>query len=233
MGLDEELHNRFMDAGAFAVRFNSPMGAERAVEVADFVASSGTHVLDLGCGTAALAVDIAACHPEISVVGLDTDMQAIERGRSAAQERAVSERVDLRVSDASECDLAADIALCIGSTHLFGEPADAIGRLRAFGRSAAVIGDLVWTATPEQEHLDIFGPLPVGEQALVELAVAAGWEVVDSDRSSLAEWDEFEVGWIEGVRKIGTPDALAFAAERQETYESYRGVAGFGWLFLR
>lgn len=105
--------------------------------------------------------------------------------------------------------------------------------LRRLGRAVAVIGDAVWSSTPGPEHRELFGDLPDGEDGIAEMAEAAGWTVVERARSSIDEWDEFEHGWIEGVRSIGTPAAAALADHRLEEYhQAYRGVLGFGWLFL-
>lgn len=232
MGLDGQSRNLFMDAGSMCVRFNSPMSGGRAARIADFVSRHGTSVVDLGCGQGALAIEIARQHAEVTVVGIDTDAVAIERGQVSADKHIVSERVKLQVGDVSESAPTADTAMCIGASHAFGGTANMFRRLRELGMSAAVAGDLVWTSTPDQQHSDFFGDLPVGEDGLSDMAIAAGWKVAGSYRSSLAEWDAFEGGWIEGVRRIGSQEAFAFAAERQEMYATYRGVAGFGWVFL-
>ena len=78
----------------------------------------------------------------------------------------------------------------------------------------------------------MFGDLPAGPDVLAELAATAGWTVVEHGHSSLEEWDDFELGWIAGVRSLGTPEAMAFADQRLRDYRSYRGVLGFGWLYL-
>jgi len=232
MGLDEQSRNLFMDTGSMSVRFNSPMSSDRAAQIADFVSRHGTSVVDLGCGQGALAIEIARRHPEVTVVGIDTDAVAIERGQVAAEKLLVSDRVRLQVGDVSESAPTGDVALCVGASHALGGTSDMFRRLRELGVSTAVAGDLVWASPPDQQHSDFFGDLPVGEDGLSHMAVAAGWKVAGSYRSSLAEWDAFEGGWIEGVRRIGSQEAFAFAAERQEMYETYRGVAGFGWVFL-
>jgi hypothetical protein len=61
----------------------------------------------------------------------------------------------------------------------------------------------------------------------------AGWTVERAEKSTLDEWDDFERGWVEGAWRVGSPEARAFAAEREDEYQRhYRGVLGFAWLFL-
>ena len=74
--------------------------------------------------------------------------------------------------------------------------------------------------------------MPFGVEELGELAEQHGWEVVAASTSSLAEWDDFEFTWNRGVQTVGTDLARAFAAQRAEEYQRYRGILGFGWLHL-
>jgi len=221
-----------MEAGSAAVRFNSPMSRARAVEISAFVSEHAESVVDLGCGYGALAVEMAAQHAHLRVVGIDSDARAVERGRAIAASLGLAERVRFHVGDVADMAEPADIAVCVGSSHAFGGTAEMLGAMRRLGTSGAVIGDMVWSTTPNQEHVELFGDLPKGEEGLADLASAAGWTVTERSRSSLSEWDEFEHGWIDGARRVGTSEADAFADERLEGFKTYRGVAGFGWLFL-
>lgn len=54
-------------------------------------------ILDLACGTAWIWKDFLSVHPNVSVVGIDTDLKAIER---AKRDDAGSPRMELRVFDA-------------------------------------------------------------------------------------------------------------------------------------
>ncbi len=232
MSSDASTHSLLMDAGSAAVRFNSPMSQTRAVDISTFVSAHAVNAVDLGCGRGALSIEMAIRDPQLSIIGIDSNALTIEQARALAVERSLLARVRFEIGDVSAIAQPADAALCIGSSHAFGGPTQALEAMRHLGRSIAVIGDLVWSTTPTQEHREFFGDLPHGKDGLANLAITAGWNVVERSQSSIDEWDEFELGWIAGVRDVGTPEAESFANERFEGYQSYRGVAGFGWLFL-
>lgn len=235
MTTDETARRNLMAAGAAAVRFNAPLGERRATKIVEFVGANARTVVDLGCGRGSLAIELARAKPQLRCVGIDSDAEAIEQARVSAVIAAdgdLGQRVSFEVGDVSEWATPSDAALCIGASHAFGGSLPMLETMRSLGRSAAVIGDAVWDAPPTAGQHAMFGDLPDGEDGLVALAVSAGWTVADQDRSTLEEWDEFEAGWIGGVRALGTRAATTFADDRQDQYRSYRGVLGFGWLLL-
>jgi ubiquinone/menaquinone biosynthesis C-methylase UbiE len=78
------------------------LGVDRArralIEQAQF--QPGHKVLDVGCGTGTLAVQITRAHPDVEVTGLDPDPQALARGRRKAARTAAAIRFDQGFSDA-------------------------------------------------------------------------------------------------------------------------------------
>jgi ubiquinone/menaquinone biosynthesis C-methylase UbiE len=60
---------------------------------------SGERVLDIGCGTGSLVVQLKQLHPRIDVVGLDPDPRALARARRKAERAGVSVRLDQGFSD--------------------------------------------------------------------------------------------------------------------------------------
>ena len=65
-------------------------------------AALGPHhrVLDVGCGTGTLAVEIKRCYPDIDVTGLDPDPKGLARARRKAERAGVSIRLDRGFGDA-------------------------------------------------------------------------------------------------------------------------------------
>jgi SAM-dependent methyltransferase len=61
---------------------------------------SGQRVLDIGCGTGTLIVLIKRLHPDVDVVGLDPDPEALGRARRKAQRASVPVQLDRGFSDA-------------------------------------------------------------------------------------------------------------------------------------
>lgn len=225
----------FLKTGADTLTFNSPLGMRRASALVDRLAEfSPDSVVDLGCGRGNLARAIAVALPNATVVGVDTDTQAIEQ----AQARAVADRLDHRLrfetADAALWPGPADATICVGASHAFGGTAGMLQRLsHIVPQGIAAIGEGVWNQDPDPWCLETFGHLPAGPDALVAEAVSAGWSILEQGMSTLAEWDAFEHGWIAGVRSIGTESATAFARQREHEYQRYRNVLGFCWLVLR
>jgi SAM-dependent methyltransferase len=222
----------FLQAGAAAVRFNVPLGDERAQRLtAQALAARPRVVVDFGCGYAELLLTIvAAGDASVRGIGVDTDEHALAIARTNAAARDLSDRTSFVVIDASEYEGVADVALCTGASHAFDglEP-----MLRRLGASRALIGDAFWAAPPDPWSLETFGELPHGLNEVRAAATHAGWHVADIDSSTLDEWDAFEDAWCNGVTGVGTPDARAFASERASEYhDHYRGVLGFAWLVL-
>jgi SAM-dependent methyltransferase len=232
MELADAARAALMDAGAASLVVNAPMDSQRANLIAAYVAAAGSTMLDLGCGGGWLACRTATRHPSVTVAGVDLDAAAIERGRLLAAEQGVADRVHLEVADASTLVTTTETAVCIGASHAFGDVEAMLRALHDLATVAAVVGDGIWQAEPGEDHVAMFGELPSGVGGLATIAEECGWSVVDADVSTIAEWDRFETGWGNGVRRVGTPAAAAFADHRWSEYLSYRGVLGFGWLYL-
>ena len=220
---------RWKQAGAANLRFNAPLGAERAAGlVAAVTAHDPDLIVDLGCGRGELLLECCAAGPR--GVGIDTDGEAIEAGRSAARARGLA--VEFVCDTADAWSGQAQAALCVASAHALGglgATLDRIGELVPEGRLA--IGDGCWQQPPDAWCEEVFGPLPDGPDGQADAAVERGWRVVSLETSTQAEWDAFERGWGNGVRSLGEPEADAFAAERWAEYtDHYRGVLGFAWL---
>ena len=60
----------------------------------------GQRVLDIGCGTGTLVVLIKRLHPDIDVVGLDPDPNALARGKRKAKRASVTVQFDQGFADA-------------------------------------------------------------------------------------------------------------------------------------
>jgi ubiquinone/menaquinone biosynthesis C-methylase UbiE len=59
----------------------------------------GHRALDIGCGTGTLAVLIKRLHPDVEVVGLDPDPEALDRGRRKAQRASARVQFDQGFAD--------------------------------------------------------------------------------------------------------------------------------------
>lgn len=222
-----------MQAGAHALEFNAPLGATRADAIVATLQSSSGAVVDLGCGRGSLLHRFAAAAPERLAVGVDSDADSIALAQA---QPTTSDHLTFEVADATTWTGPDDIGavIAVGVSHVFDGPTGQFQHVAAMcPDGVSVVGDGVWQANPDSWCRETFGDLPNGVDQLAELARAAGWKVTDAAVSTVDEWDDFEHGWIAGVRAIDTDEANTFADERAAEYERYRGVLGFGWLMLR
>jgi len=221
-----------MQAGAQALEFNAPLRVPRAEMLVAALRASRGSVVDLGCGRGSLLQRFAAADPDRIATGVDSDAGLIALANS---QPTPSERLTFEVADATTWDSSTDVGaiIAIGVSHIFGGPGPMFERLGELCRNGvAIIGDAVWQSPPDAWCRETFGDLPNSAEELADLARAARWTVTSLDLASLDEWDEFEHGWIAGVRAVDTEEAHAFADERAAEYERYRGVLGFAWLTL-
>ncbi len=74
--------------------------AARAELLAHAAIRPNHRILDIGCGTGSLLVQIRRLHPDVEAVGLDPDPKALARGRRKAARAAVPVQFDQGFSDA-------------------------------------------------------------------------------------------------------------------------------------
>lgn len=79
-----------------------------------------SRVLDLGCGTGALAVSYALAHPEAQVIATDRSAAAVASARATAAANGVSDRITVMHDDAASeiADASVDIVLLNPPFHL-------------------------------------------------------------------------------------------------------------------
>jgi 16S rRNA (guanine1207-N2)-methyltransferase len=79
-----------------------------------------SRVLDLGCGTGALAVSYALAHPEAQVIATDRSAAAVASARATAAANGVADRITVMHDDAASeiADASVDIVLLNPPFHL-------------------------------------------------------------------------------------------------------------------
>ena len=105
--------------------FMTPLSEERASRLVGFLAEGkpGT-VLDIGCGWAELLLRVLEAAPDAIGEGVDLDADAIAHGQALADARGLTDRVDLRVSDAGDLKGGWDRVICIGASQVWGAPVE-------------------------------------------------------------------------------------------------------------
>lgn len=112
-------------------------------------------VLDLGCGTADIAMRFAEIYPKAMIVGIDGSPAMLEMGREFITARGLQSRIDLRLAllpisgrDAEEFDAVVANSLL----HHLSDPFDLWSTIRACARPGApvMVVDLIRPAGPEE-----------------------------------------------------------------------------------
>ena len=227
--------------------FKSPLSGAHAAELIEALAPlDGAEVLDLGCGRGELLRRVVAAAPTARGTGLDTDGSAITHAVTAAAERGPAGRVRYATADAAETDATGDVVLCVGARHAWPSAREALAALRERVRPGGrlLFADGFWAHPPSEAELAGLGAEPgeLGSLAgLVDLAVGAGYRLLDLSVATEREWDAFESGWCAGVESWllhnpGHPDAAELRqtldAHRDGWLHGYRGALGFAYLIL-
>jgi SAM-dependent methyltransferase len=197
------------------------------------------YCVDLGCGKgAALREVIHLCGG--SGTGVDRSPRMLQgAGRRAGG-------IDFIQTDARNWkpDRAPDLAMCIGSTHIFGGSAGAAAAMAAIIQPSGcvVVGDLYWRSTPDAADIAAFG---MSEDELLSLAglvstvQQAGFTPIAVQPSSDTEWDDYEWSLRRSVELWARdnptePDREPFltrSRHMRDTYLSWRREA-FGFALI-
>ena len=156
-------------------------------------AAPGARILDVGCGSGQLAIDLVRATPGARAVGLDLSAALLDVART----RAAGLAVEFWQADAQVHNLgtaAYDLVVSRTGTMFFGDPGAAFTNLATATRPDGRLVILVWRGITENEWLrEIFealrvdrdlpmpppgapGPFAQSDAATVEpLLAAAGW----------------------------------------------------------
>lgn len=227
------------------MRWNTPLSEDHAELLLQRLdVAPGQQVVDLGCGWGELLLRAIAAPLDATGIGVDSDSSAIERGRAAAAERGLSDRVTFAIGDASAWTSPADRVICVGSSHAWGGSTEALRALWGLAHPGARIlfGDGCWERPPPTEAASaIFGDEVLTLTDLVEQAMAVGWHLIHLSTADQREWDDFEGTWRAGRQEWLSDNPHDDRASQvrhkidhqvREYVGSYRGVLGFTYLVL-
>lgn len=194
------------------------------------------YVVDLGCGKGEalrLAVEV------FGGTGTGIDLSA----RMLAEVGEGGASIELIQADAAAWrpGRSADLAICMGSTHIFGGMAAASSALAGLVGPGGVVllGDGYWRSVPAEEHLREFGMEAkelTGLRGMVESVEQQGLVPVAVQPSSESEWDDYEWSLIRSVElwameNPDDPDVEAFTSQtrmmRRTFLEWRRAAMGF------
>ncbi|MCA1307306.1 methyltransferase [Microbacterium esteraromaticum] len=119
------------------------------------VTNEGMRVIDLGCGTGALAVAFALQHPTATIVATDRSAAAVRSARATVSANGLDDRITVTLDDAGSDlpDGGADLVLLNPPFHLGASVHEGAGR-RLIEAAARLVrpGGEVWTVF--NSHLD-------------------------------------------------------------------------------
>jgi cyclopropane fatty-acyl-phospholipid synthase-like methyltransferase len=229
------------------LEFNAPLSTARADAIAVELASSGPRtVVDLGCGWGELMLRTLAAASTATGWGVDSDERALARGRANAADRGLDERVVFEAGDGAEWDEPADVVICVGADHAFGDQGAALAALHGLVRPGGrvLFGSGFWRSEPSAEQAAAVGMSPeslTDLAGLIELAISHGFRPLTIQTANADEWEQFESGyladWETWLLAYGDhPDADGIRAKadahRTEWLRGYGGVLGFTYLTL-
>ncbi|MFC4337749.1 SAM-dependent methyltransferase [Salininema proteolyticum] len=227
--------------------YNSPIAPWRAERlIARLAARRPARILDLGCGWGSLLLGVLAASPEAGAVGVDLDGDLLRRARKAAEAEGLTARVEFAERDASTWDEPADLVLCVGASHIWGDSGSAVRALRPLVKPGGFLlfGDMVWERTPTDADLSRLWEGASRDElptlaALSESVVDAGFRPLGIETVERGEMDDFESGFLADweeflLRHPDSPKAEHYrrmADEHRRTWlEGHRNLAGFAYL---
>ncbi len=179
-------------------------------------------VLDVGCGPGSFAIELAkAC--EASITAVDTNPLFLERAREAAAAESLRGRIEFVEQPASEItDRKFDAVVCIGSSHAFGLPVEALRHCASLLTPGGVVlfADLVWSAEPPAKFVAFLGMAKADfwmASAAADVFAEAGLVVKHTETAGEESWKNYEDGVMQGRLAFAeTLDAAAAEAARNK-----------------
>ncbi|WP_328887519.1 SAM-dependent methyltransferase [Streptomyces sp. NBC_00316] len=230
--------------------WNTPLSEEHAAQlVAACAPAPGARIVDLGSGWGELLMRLVESAPGSTGDGVETDLEAVARGRALAGDRGLAKRVRFHETPAAEwADGGYDLAVSIGASHAWpGSTPEALKALRAAVRPGGrvLFGEGFWEREPSERALAGLGAEPGDFGSLLELirqAEAVGLRPLQVTVADQREWDLFEANANIGrgerwaLANPGHPlhDGVVAAVDDRRTgyYGGYRGTLGLAYLVL-
>jgi cyclopropane fatty-acyl-phospholipid synthase-like methyltransferase len=235
--------------------FNSPVSEEKANLLINILNVKSTgKVIDIGCGDGEFLVRIQKSSGA-ECLGLDIDSSCINIAEQKVLQYNLGEKLCFQLADIQDVKIEKNsyqLAICIGSTHAFGQGeiayTNSLKQMRELVKpnGLILIGEGYWKQKPDQEYLDFIGE-PVGvynsHEQNIQLAESLGLIPLYVTNSNQDEWDHFE--WCFKIkaerRVIAEPDneeakkKLQAVRQWNNYYRKFgRTTMGFGfYLFMK
>jgi cyclopropane fatty-acyl-phospholipid synthase-like methyltransferase len=226
------------------MRWNTPLSEEHAVLLLSRLdIRPGASLVDLGCGWGELLLRAVDSAGATTGIGVDTDPEALARGRALAADRGLDGRATFIGGSADAWQQPADRVISVGAAHAWGGAEAALTAATRLVKPGGrlLFGDGCWERSPTDEAAKLFGDAVLTLSQLVECAQRASWRILHLSTADQREWDDFESSWRAGRQEwlLANPQDERAPTVRDELdtqlaqyVGKYRGVLGFCYLVL-
>jgi ubiquinone/menaquinone biosynthesis C-methylase UbiE len=209
----------------------------------------GARVFDAGCGKAELLIRLVE-HVGASAVGVDRSGPFLQEAREQAARRVPGADLALHETDIAGFEpeeASFDLAICMGSTHLYQGLRGTLAALRRVVRPGGLllVTEGYWKREPSAAYLEALHSTReefTSHAENVDAAVQEGWIPLYSTVTSEEDWDEYEGRYLFNVEQYAfehpeDPDVPAMLERIRRWRDTYlrwgRDTLGFGMYLLR
>jgi SAM-dependent methyltransferase len=226
----------------------NPLSPEKIITIGRFLGlKKGSNVIDFGCGFAEVLVLWAEAFG-ISGIGIDIRQHACERAIKKISDCGLSDSIEIVCGKGDEYSFEKgtyDVAACIGASFIWGGYKPTIHGMKdaIHSKGKLAIGEPYWLKEPVPEEFikknkdeDIYS-----EYELIQIARVEGFDFEYMVRSSLDDWDGYEVSnwyslarWLEkNPNHPEKKEVIQWLHEMQDDYLRFgREYCGFAVYIL-
>jgi SAM-dependent methyltransferase len=231
-------------------RYCNPLSISKMERVIGLLAlPRGAAVFDAGCGKAELLLRLVERYG-VSAVGVDRSGPFLQEAREQAAARVPGASLVLIEADIAGFEpqpQSLDLAICMGSTHLYQGLRGTLQALRGLVRPGGrlLVTEGFWKREPEPGYLEALRSTAAeftDHAGNVAAAVQEGWIPLYSAASTEEEWDDYEGRYLFNVEQHAfehpedpdVPDLLDRVRRWRDAYLRWgRDTLGFGLYLLR
>lgn len=196
--MNPSLRERMSAAAHAGLPHANPLSVMQIRTMVDEVAARKPRTaLDIGCGPGSLSLMLAQRCP-VNVLAIDVNPDFLERARRAASDSTLPGRVVFSQQAASELgEKAFDAVICIGASHAFGTPAEAVSRCAGLLNPGGTLlfAELAWKSAPPEQFLAFLGcdkSFYWRDEGSPAPFVSSGLRIRKVERASASSWEKYE-----------------------------------------
>lgn len=231
------------------LKFASPLSQDRADRIVSYAAATGpATIVDIGCGWGELLLQLLEAVPTATGAGIDTDGPDIARGKANAAARGLADRVTFTQGPGADHVTPADVVMCIGASHAYGDIPAALTALKRLVNPGGrlIFADAFWERPPSADDLSRLWPDASADEhtdlaGLVRQTEEAGYQPLWIETVNRDEWEFFEAGhladqahWLLENGRGEHADQIRerYTSHRTRWLTGTRDLLGFAYLTL-